>query len=557
MAIEHRKSERGPEPEEYTSSSLVTELIGPPTPRSIKNAQRFSLIAASRSRMNDAKAKALEAALASLDQRFNQRGPINMENTTPKTTTDAAVTAVVTTFEPAGPGIYKGIPGEAYHGGPGISKSAMDWALVSGRHYHYYQVEGNDQKQTAALREGRILHKIVLEFDDFDSEFVVEPEWPESALSGADQMKAAIQAYNDSLEPKPTIEELTKAIEEYNTKLKKPIEAGKTVGDHEAAYELLPDDFQTLREDDKRTATALKACIKAYNDTLQKPIKSSGSYQAVLESYAMLGIQEAERADHISALPLPLPLNGTKAEMAERIRSFDPDAVFLDELKDAFLQEAAGREVITASEYQHALRYREAVLDHPEAAVLLDEGEAESSLYWHHPETGALLKCRPDWMRPDHVLVDLKFVRNASEAGFARDGSAHNYHMQDAHYCNGYETLTGHKPSFIFIAVEKDGPLGRDVYKPILVGVYYYGQDDQRRALELRDMAVRNIIRWERDHYWPGHDGMGEIAVPVYQANAERNTLHEDESGIQATTDQEPGLLQEALPDNLFDNEAA
>ncbi|MFR9719914.1 PD-(D/E)XK nuclease-like domain-containing protein [Aeromonas diversa] len=553
MAIEHRRSERGPEPEEQGSTSTPPVFVGPPTPRVIINAQHYSLIAASRSRMTDAKARALDTALASLDQRFNQRGPTKMESTTQKTAIAEAVTAVVTKFEPAGPGIYKGIPGEAYHGGPGISKSAMDWALVSGRHYQYYQVEGNDQKQTAALREGRILHKIVLEFDDFDSEFVVEPQWPESALSGAEQMKSAIQAYNDGLEQKPAIEELTQAIEEHNAKLKKPIEAGKTIGDNEAAYELLPDDFRTLGEDDKRTATALKACIKAYNDTLQKPIKSSGSYQAVLESYAMLGIQQAERATHISALPSPLPLNGTKAEMAERIRSFNPDAVFLDELKEAFLEEAAGREVITASEYQHALRYREAVLDHPEAAVLLDEGEAESSLYWHHPETGALLKCRPDWMRPDHVLVDLKFVRNASEAGFARDGSAHNYHIQDAHYCNGYETLTGHKPSFVFIAVEKDGPLGRDVYKPILVGVYYYGQDDQRRALELRDMAVRNIVRWERDQYWPGHDGMGEIAVPTYQANAERNTLHEDESGIQAA----PPQVQEALPDSLFDSEAA
>ncbi|QNF21963.1 hypothetical protein FT688_20630 [Aeromonas hydrophila] len=495
----------------------------------------------------------MDKALAAMDTLFNKRGP-TMDNPNQKT---QIADAIVTKFEPAAPGIYPGIPGEAYHGGPGLSKSGLDWALVSGQHYHYYQVEGNDQKQTAALREGRILHKVVLEFEDFNSEFVVEPEWPEDAINGAEQMKAIIQAYNENLEQKPAVEELIQAIEIHNAKLPKPIEAGKSVGEHEAAYELLPEAFQTLGEDDKRTATVLKACIKAYNDSLPKPVKASGSYQAVLENYALLGIQQAERAAHISALPCTLPLNGTKAEMAERIRTFNPDAVFLDELKEQFMQEAGGREVLTANEYQHALRYREAVMAHPEAAVLLDDGVAESSLYWHHPETKALLKCRPDWMRPDHVLVDLKFVRNASPSGFARDGSAHNYHIQDAHYCDGYETLTGHKPSFVFVAVEKDGPLGRDVFKPILVGVYYYGQDDQRRALELRNMAVRNVVRWSQDNYWPGHDGMGEIIVPTYQANAERSTLNEDESGITLTqvTDVEQPL--DALPDNLFGSEAA
>ncbi len=551
--IQHRHSERGPELAPKPCTIPEPLLIGPPTPLQIINQRQFRIITESRDRMDKAKACAMEKALAAMDELFNKRGP-TMENIHPKS---EIAEGVISKFEPAGPGIYHGIPGDAYHGGPGLSKSGLDWALVSGQHYHYYQIEGHDQKQTAALREGKILHKVVLEFDDFNSEFIVEPEWPAHALAGAEQMKAVIQGYNDSLEQKPAIEELVQAIEEHNSKLPKPIDAGKGVGEHEAAYELLPEAFQTLGEDDKRTGAALKACIKAYNESLPKPIKTSGGYQAVLENFALLGIQQAERAAHINALPSTLPLNGTKAEMAERIRTFNPDAVFLDELKEQFMQEAGGREVLTANEYQHALRYREAVMAHPEAAVLLDEGVAESSLYWHHSETKALLKCRPDWMRPDHVLVDLKFVRNASPSGFARDGSSHNYHVQDAHYSDGYETLTGHKPSFVFIAVEKDGPLGRDVFKPILVGVYYYGQDDQRRALELRNMAVRNVVRWSQDNYWPGHDGMGEIVVPSFQANAERLALNEDESGIVLTQSTDAGRPLDALPDSLFGSEAA
>ncbi|KAB7710967.1 hypothetical protein GBN32_10135 [Plesiomonas shigelloides] len=468
--------------------------------------------------------------------------------------------AEVTFFEPAESGFYQNIPATAYHGGAGLSKSALDWALISGQHYHYYQVEGNDQKTTAALREGRILHKIVLEFDNFNNEFAVEPAWPEEAISSTDQMKAIIQEYNDSLEVKPPIEELIAAIEARNDKLIKPLNAGKTIADHEIAYDSLPDNFRTLGEDDKRTATALKACIKRYNDTLPKPLKTSGGYQAVLDSYAMLGAKEAERVAHINALPQPLPVSGTKAEMVERIRSFKPDAIFLDDLKEAFLKEAGEREIVTAAEYQHALRYREAIFAHPEAAVLLElDGEAETSIYWNHPQTGELLKCRPDWMsRKEHVLADLKFVRNASPSGFARDGSAHNYHIQAAHYSNGYETLTGHVPGFVFIAVEKDGPLGKDVFKPILVGVYYYSIADRERGLELRDMAVRNVVRWRQADYYPGHDGVIEISVPTYQIAAEERKLLNDE-GINPPANDETQAIEPleddtlSLPENLFD----
>ncbi|KAL8195942.1 UNVERIFIED_CONTAM: hypothetical protein K2H54_000279 [Gekko kuhli] len=75
-------------------------------------------------------------------------------------------------------------------------ESSLDLALISGQHYHYYKVEGHGQKETAAFREGKILHKILLEFDDFETDYAIEPEWPEDALAGADQMKAAIEAYN-------------------------------------------------------------------------------------------------------------------------------------------------------------------------------------------------------------------------------------------------------------------------------------------------------------------------------------------------------------------------
>ncbi len=96
----------------------------------------------------------------------------------------------------------------------------------------------------------------------------------------------------------------------------------------------------------------------------------------------------------------------------------------------------------------------------------------------------------------------------------------------------------------MFIAVEKDGPLGQDVYKPIMVGVYYYGAEDQHRALELRDFAVRNIVTWRRQNYYQGHEGMGEISVPPYQAAAEQHRIDTEEPFTPCITDD--------LPESLF-----
>ncbi|QWK93491.1 hypothetical protein JV210_07625, partial [Plesiomonas shigelloides] len=108
-----------------------------------------------------------------------------------------------------------------------------------------------------------------------------------------------------------------------------------------------------------------------------------------------------------------------------------------------------------------------------------------------------------------------------------------------------------------FIAVEKDGPLGKDVFKPILVGVYYYSLSDRERGLELRDMAVRNVVRWRQADYYPGHDGVTEISVPAYQVAAEERKLLNDEGLTPPANDETQAieLLEDelpSLPENLF-----
>lgn len=434
-----------------------------------------------------------------------------------------APAAEPTTFDAVkvGPGKYTMLSNNEYHSSEGISKSQLDRALSSGRLFEYYVIQGNEQKETAAFREGKILHKVVLEFDDFGDEFAVVPELPEEALTTTDSIKSWLEAHNESLPKRPEMADLVTAIEAYNEGLDKPIAPGSNLEDNKAAYELIPVEWQTI-EDEKPTAAALKKAIKAYNDSLDKPLKSKGNYATVLESYAALGPEFEKQAAEWASYPDPISTSGLKSDLIDRVKEIDDTVQFADEILAKFAADNEGKEILSQDEWQHALKIRAAVLAEPEAAMLLEAGVAEQSLYWEHAKTGELLKCRPDWSTPDHVLVDLKFVRDASPAAFARDGSQHNYHVQDAHYSEGYEAVTGHSPGFVFIAVEKDAPLGSDAYRPVMVGVYYYEEEDRQRGLALRDMAVSNIIKWRNDGYYPGYDGINKISVPTYQANREK-----------------------------------
>jgi len=395
------------------------------------------------------------------------------------------------------------------------------------------------------------LHKALLEFADFGEEYAVLPALPVEALASQDDLKSWIDAYNASLPQKPAAEQLIATLDAYNAVLPAALPAS-TLAEAEASYAALPEALQTLTEDDKRTLARLKACIKVHNDGLPKPLKSKGSYAALLESYAAMSTRAAAEVAAWQAYPEPLGLGGSKADLMARIRTVDDTVQFADELIAQFKEANADKELLTQDEWLHVLRIREAVLAEPEAAMLLEEGVAEQSIYWRHHASGELLKCRPDWTTPDHILVDTKFVQDASPAGFARDGSKHNYHIQDAHYSEGYEAVTGIRPGFIFIAVQKDAPLGQEAFKPVLVGVYHYQEEDRERALALRDLGISSIVRWRAANYWPGYDGIHQIAVPLFQAAREKALIDDFDWSPLASDEQQDAIPTAEFDDQLF-----
>lgn len=144
-----------------------------------------------------------------------------------------------------------------------------------------------------------------------------------------------------------------------------------------------------------------------------------------------------------------------------------------------------GKTWVEEEDYAAALAIREAVHSHPHAALLLAEGDgvAEKPMWAHDPETGVLVKSKPDFHNTKlGFIVDVKTTTDAREAPFARDIYNYRYHVQDAFYTDVATWSGVPVRGFAFVVVEKEPPYGVAVY--IL-------DDDSR---ELGRMAYRENL---------------------------------------------------------------
>ena len=127
-----------------------------------------------------------------------------------------------------------------------------------------------------------------------------------------------------------------------------------------------------------------------------------------------------------------------------------------------------GRYVVTEEQMLTAQRQAASIRALPEIASLLASGRAESSAFAVDPETGVLLKCRPDWYSAageGHIIVDIKTTQDASPDGFPRSLAKFGYHLQAVHYVDVFERATGVPVlGFVFACVESDWPHAAAAY---------------------------------------------------------------------------------------------
>ncbi|HHT7407844.1 TPA: RecE family exodeoxyribonuclease [Klebsiella pneumoniae] len=358
------------------------------------------------------------------------------------------------------PGRYEGVPNEVYHAANGISSTMVKDARVSLMYFEARHVSKFIQKvRSPVLDMGNLVHALALQPDQLEKEFSIEPEIPEGAFTTTATIRAFIDEYNNGLPVLLSAEDIKRFLEEYNANLPAQVPLGTSVEETGQGYMSLPAEFQRIEDGQKQTATAMKACIKEYNATLPAQVKTSGGRDVLLEQLALINpdmvAQEAQKAQ-------PLKVSGTKADLIQAVKSVKPDAVFADELLDAWRENPEGKVLVTRQQLATALAIQKALLNHPTAGKLLTHPSraVEVSYFGIDEETGLEVRVRPDLeidMGGLRIGADLKTISmwNIKQEGLRaklhREIIERDYHLSAAMYCE-----TAALDQFFWIFVNKD-----------------------------------------------------------------------------------------------------
>ncbi|THD47207.1 hypothetical protein ERD95_15360, partial [Enterobacteriaceae bacterium ML5] len=308
-------------------------------------------------------------------------------------TSGAEVVNTPAIFEP---GRYHNIPNDVYHAANGISSTQVKDARISPMYFNARHVAKTiERERSEALTFGSLVHTLALEPDQLDADFNIEPIIPEGAFTNTASMRAFIEAYNASLPPLKTADELKEALEAYNVSLPPQRSTDGNVEDVGFSYQCLPPEFQRIEADVKPTATAMKACIKEFNATLEKPVKTTGSYATLLDTYETIypNVAALERAK-----PQPLNVTGKKEDLQAAVRSIRPDAVFADELLEQWQNGNDKRTPVSQRQMLHGKAIQQALFTHPSAGPLLahPNRSVEVSYFGFDEDTGLEIRVRPD-----------------------------------------------------------------------------------------------------------------------------------------------------------------
>ena len=111
-----------------------------------------------------------------------------------------------------------------------------------------------------------------------------------------------------------------------------------------------------------------------------------------------------------------------------------------------------------------------------------------------------------------NIIVDLKTCKDASPDGFAKHVANFAYHVQAAHYLDGFEALTGGKAAgYVWIAVESEAPHA--------VAIYTADAEMMERGSLQRTKALDLIATCRHEGKWPGYPvEVQRISLPAWAA---------------------------------------
>lgn len=178
--------------------------------------------------------------------------------------------------------------------------------------------------------------------------------------------------------------------------------------------------------------------------------------------------------------------------------------------------------VLTQDEGDHIAGMQRSIYANAEARRVLESaGWSELSAFATDPETGALIRCRFDWITANGEAVDLKKTRDAREWAFSRAIYEYRYHVQQMFYGHVYRLITGDMlKRFALLAVEDQPPFANVLYD-------MDATSEAIGAEEMREDLAHYAECYGRDH-WPAYEPTSAvIGLPAWVVNR-----YEDEQEV-------------------------
>ena len=186
------------------------------------------------------------------------------------------------------------------------------------------------------------------------------------------------------------------------------------------------------------------------------------------------------------------------------------------EYMEEFAKDNADKIIINEEDMHNLTNMADRVRKHPKASRILELGKGviESSFFGIDDETGALVKIRPDYLRKDMYIADLKSTACASNEEFARSVYKYGYHISAAMYLDVFKSITGcdFEGKFIFVAQEKVRPyaIANFVISDEAIDL---GREQYRKAVNL---FAKYTEQYGTDP-WPGYpDDIQAVDLPAY-----------------------------------------
>ena len=170
----------------------------------------------------------------------------------------------------------------------------------------------------------------------------------------------------------------------------------------------------------------------------------------------------------------------------------------------AFIEAAAGKEIITAEDAQKIKAIVSAFKKNREAVTLLKGTRREKAFFWTD-DSGIGCKCRMDAVTNGRI-IDIKTAQDAETDIFSRESLKYGYHVQAAHYTDAYyKTMNSKTPDWYFIVIEKSEPYCINILKAD-IGFLDYG-------FIVRQQLINKLIECREKESFPDY-GVNELCLP-------------------------------------------